>query len=64
MYGILSDFIYWLNSNILSFSDGVTIPHTILHTFLWDFKFLIFCSKRMKTIQAIKILLMFWNYSV
>ena len=38
MYGILSDFIYWLNSNILSFSDGITIPQKslFLHTFSWD----------------------------
>ena len=38
MYGILSDFIYWLNSNILSFSYGITIPQKSLfsHTFSWD----------------------------
>ena len=26
MYGYLSDFIYSLNSDILSISDGITIP--------------------------------------
>ena len=26
MHGILSDFIYWLNSNISSFSDGTIAP--------------------------------------
>ena len=42
MYGNLSDFIYWLKSNILSFSDGITIPqksvifYKFLHTFSWD----------------------------
>ena len=35
MYGILSDFIYWLNSNILPFSDGITIPKKSL--FLHDY---------------------------
>ena len=29
MHGILSDFIYGSNSNILSFSDGITIPHVM-----------------------------------
>ena len=35
MYGILSDLIYGLNSSILSFSDGITIPqqYLCLHTF-------------------------------
>ena len=32
---ILSDFIYWLSSNILSFSDGMEIPQKSL--FLHDF---------------------------
>ena len=38
MYGILADFIYWLNSNYLSFSDGIAIPQTssFLNTFTWD----------------------------
>ena len=38
MHAILCDFIYWLNSNILSFSDGITIPQKslFLHTFSWD----------------------------
>ena len=38
MYGILSNFIYWLNSNILSFSDGITMPQKslFLFTFSWD----------------------------
>ena len=35
MYGILSDFILWLNFNILPSSDGITVPQEILflHTF-------------------------------
>ena len=42
MHGILSDFIYWLNSNTLSFSDGITIPQksSFLNTFSWDLSFL------------------------
>ena len=38
MYGILSNFIYWVNCYILSFSDGITIPQysLLLHTFSWD----------------------------
>ena len=38
MYAFLSDFMYWLNSNILSFSDDITIPQKslFLHTFPWD----------------------------
>ena len=38
MYGILSDFIYWLNSDILSTSDKILTPQKslFLHTFLWD----------------------------
>ena len=46
MYGILSDFIYWLkyrfNSNILSFSDDIKIPQKslFLHTFSWDLSLL------------------------
>ena len=38
MYDILSNFIYWLNSNILPFSDGTTIPQKSLFfdTFSWD----------------------------
>ena len=38
MYGISSGFIYWLNSYILSFSDGITISQKLLllHTFSWD----------------------------
>ena len=36
MYDILSDFRYSLNSNILLFSDGITIRQNplTLHTFL------------------------------
>ena len=35
MDGILSDLRDWLNSNILSFSDGIAIPQKplLLHTF-------------------------------
>ena len=38
MHGILSGFVYWLNSNMLSFSDGFTIAQKslFLHTFSWD----------------------------
>ena len=38
MYGILSEFIYWFISNILSFSDGTTIPDKslFLHNFSWS----------------------------
>ena len=54
MYGILSDFIYWLNSNILSFFD--TIPQKSFYIFFMRFKFT-FCSKKTKTIQLIKFLL-------
>ena len=38
MYDILSDFTYWLNSNIVSFSDGITIVQKplFLHPFSWD----------------------------
>ena len=37
MYGILLDFIYWLSFSILSFWDGITIPHKSLfvHIFSW-----------------------------
>ena len=37
IYGIISDFMYWLNSNI-SFSDAITIlqKSLFLHTFSWD----------------------------
>ena len=38
MYDISSDFIYWLNSNIFYFSDGITITqkYLFLHTSSWD----------------------------
>ena len=38
MYGILSGFIYWLNSKVLPFSNSITIPQRslLLHTFSWD----------------------------
>ena len=38
MHGILSDFIYCLNSNIVSFSEGIAIPQKslFLHALLWD----------------------------
>ena len=55
---ILSDFIYWLNSNILFPSDGITISQNLYFYFFMRFKF-IFCSKAMKTIQTIKITLTF-----
>ena len=58
MYNILSEFIYWLNSNILNIlfcSDGITISRKSLFfcTFYVIIK-LIFCSKRMKIIQTKK----------
>ena len=38
MYGILSDFVSWLNSNALSFSNGITVLQKplFLHTFSCD----------------------------
>ena len=43
MHGILSYFTYWLNSNILSFSDGITIPQKswFLHTWNTFYTFLL-----------------------
>ena len=40
MYDILFDFIYTLNSNIVSFCDGITIPlkSLFLQTFSWDLR--------------------------
>ena len=44
-YKVFSDFMYWLNFNILFFSVGITIPQNsftyfvckrFLHTFSWD----------------------------
>ena len=55
MYGILSDFIYSLSSNIVSNSTKIFIFTYVL----MRFKF-IFCSKGMKTIQAKKITMMFY----
>ena len=41
MYGTLSDYRYWVNSNISSFSDAITISQKSLffHTFLWYLNF-------------------------
>ena len=38
MYGILSNIINWLNSNMLSFSDDIAIPckRLFLLTSSWD----------------------------
>ena len=38
MYSILSEFIFWLKSDILPFSDDIKIPwkSLYLHTFSWD----------------------------
>ena len=60
MHGILSDFIYCLNSNILSFSEDISISQEFLflHSFFVRFKF-VFRSKEMKTIETIKITMMF-----
>ena len=45
--GILSEFIYRLNPNILSFSDDITFSQKVLffHTFSFDLR-----CKRIKTI--------------
>ena len=62
--GVLSDFWYWLNSNILVSSEGIITLQKFLfsHTFLCDSS-LFFFSKGMKTIQTIKIAIIFWCYS-
>ena len=63
MYGISSDFIYRLTSNILLFLDDITIQQkSLFKKKFMRFKF-IFCSERMKEIQAIKITIMFSSYS-
>ena len=64
MYSLLTDLIFWLNSKILSFSDGIRIPQTSLFFIyvLKRFK-IIFCYKRIKTIEVTKITIMFWCYS-
>ena len=38
MVGFLPDVIYWLSSNKLSFSNGITVlqKSSFLHTFSWD----------------------------
>ena len=38
MYNILSNFMYWLDSNIFFFYDGIKIPQKslFLHTFWWN----------------------------
>ena len=50
------NFLYWLKSNILVFSEAITIYKNLYFhiLFLCD-STLFFCSKRMKTIQTIKI---------
>ena len=50
MYDIWSNLLYWLNSNILSFSDGIIIQQESLfiHTFFMRFKF-IFVLKNGRT---------------
>ena len=50
MHGILSDFIYSLNSNILFFSDGVAIlqKSLSLHTFSWDLSLFSVLKERRK----------------
>ena len=42
MYSILLDFVYWSNSDILSFSDGITVPKKsiFLYTFSWELSLL------------------------
>ena len=56
----ISNFWCWLNSNNLVSSEAIiTLQKSLfLHTFLWDSSF--FCSKGMKTIQVIKITIIFW----
>ena len=62
--GVLSYFGYWLNSNILISLVGITTTKKSLfsHTFFMRFKF-VFCSKRMKTIQTVRIPNILWRYS-
>ena len=55
MHDILPDFIYCLNLNILFYSAGITISPK---SFLGGLK-LIFCAKRINTIQTINITTMF-----
>ena len=61
MYDVLSDSIYWLNSCKLSFSDSITISKNLYYNIL--FHEIIFCSKKMNTVQVIKATIMPWIYS-
>ena len=56
MHGILSDFIYLLNSNILFFSDSVAIlqKSLSLHTFSWDLS-LFFVLKEWRKLKQQKL---------
>ena len=45
MYGTLSDLIYWLNCNILSFWDGITIPQIVFYTFSKDLSLFSFLNE-------------------
>ena len=40
MYDVLSDFMYYLNYSVLSFSDDTTIAQNFffLNTFSWDLR--------------------------
>ena len=59
MNGAVSDFWYWLDYNVLLYSEGIIILQKSLfsHTFLWDSSF--FCCKRMKAIPKTKITVIF-----
>ena len=63
MYGILPDFIYWLNSNILSFYNGISTPQKslFLHTFSRDLSLFSFVKKEGNSSKIITV--MFWCYS-
>ena len=56
MNGALPDVWHWLNSNILVSSEFIFTlqKSSFSHAFLYDSN-LLFCPKRMKTIQTIKI---------
>ena len=55
--GVLSDFWYWLNSDILVFSEGIIIlqKSLFLHTFLCDSS-LVFALKAIQAINAITVM--------
>ena len=60
MYGILSDFIYCLNSSILSSSDDMAIPQKslFLHTFSWDLSLFLFQKNEGNSSNKLSLLVM------